>query len=64
MYMKLSHVLFIIMPTVLATMIWITDSRVSVHFMLHLVGNRLLGRFVLLKNPPLASELVLYSNVS
>ena len=52
------------MLTVLATMIWITDSRLSVHFMLHLVGNVLVDRFVLLKNPPMVSELVLYNNVS
>lgn len=48
---ELSYGLFIIMTVVLATMICITDSRVSVHFMLHLVGNRLVGRFVLLKTP-------------
>lgn len=56
--------MLIIKPTVLATMMWITDSGVSAHFMLHLVGNRLVGTCVLLKNPPVVSELVLYSNVS
>lgn len=50
--MKLSHVLFITMLTVLATMIWVTDARLSVHFMLHLVGNGLVDRFVLLKFLP------------
>lgn len=59
--MKLGGILFIIMPAVLATMIWIPDSGVCVHFMLHLVGNRLVGRFVLLKNPPMVSALVLYT---
>ena len=38
--------------------------RRTVHFMLHLVGNRLVGRFVLLKNPPMLSELVLYKEVA
>lgn len=62
--MKLAHVVFIIMPSVLAAMTWITDSRVSVHFLLHLVGNRHVGRFVLLKNALMVSELVLYNKVS
>lgn len=52
------------MPTVLATMIWKADSRVSVHFMLHLVGNRLVGRSMLLKNHSMVSEPALYGNVS
>ena len=38
--------------------------RRIVHFMLHLVDNRLVGRFVLLKNPPMLSELVLYKEVA
>ena len=62
--MQLSGVMFIIMPTVLAMMIWLTGLGESVHFMLHLVGNRLVGRFVLLKNPPMLSEFVVYMEVA
>jgi hypothetical protein len=38
--LNFSHVLLIIMPTVLEVVIWEIGSRESVHFMLHLVSNR------------------------